>query len=378
MTSRGHSKRLHPTDYDPQEDEAEQLPHSKRRHDIYRNQDQLEDEPEPPIQKFQHVRSAVRSFNTWRQAVQLEKRKKPPPKNTKNNTRKKAAVKPASASDKIMNENVDGMKILKIAGRRLYRAGDMFTDIRAACEQGMVNAGFWSTEAITDFTESHGDQEEPDEDELEEEDIPDTDPKHLAFLYQQLLRVLPEGREILEELSDEVQDIHSLAKGIRHFALESCQQDTKKLRKNILEYCLEDPVNDNIPNPKPKAYTPRGFFNAFTACFLCPLSLLDRFETDPLFTKKVLSAEIEIDASEYPSFMYPFGSVHDEEDEENGLMRSKILIRLPISPENSGLKTVIWNAKNSLSEIEIVVGAGQNSGLSEGHSSHHVGLQLRG
>ncbi|KAJ7588659.1 hypothetical protein C8J56DRAFT_1025918 [Mycena floridula] len=93
-------------------------------------------------------------------------------------------------------------------------------------------------------------------------------------------------------------------------------------------------------------------------------------------------------------------------------MLKLIIVKSPTSPENSGLKTVIWNAKNSLSEIEIVMGQagqalegyhpdqyssprlskqeGQNSlflvrhygrkpsELSEGHSSHHVGLQLRG
>ncbi|KAF8870042.1 hypothetical protein CPB84DRAFT_1754681, partial [Gymnopilus junonius] len=72
----------------------------------------------------------------------------------------------------------------------------------------------------------------------------------------------------------------------------------------------------------------RGFFHRDTARALTPLRLIAQFDANPqVFMAKVQNGTILMTVKEYPSFLYPAGTVYNQEDPAAGLFQGATFIR---------------------------------------------------
>ena len=89
----------------------------------------------------------------------------------------------------------------------------------------------------------------------------------------------------------------------------------------------------------------RGFCNIDTGDLLCPLRLRDQFNEDPMyvtvtlcmcantfyssgFMDQVQDGKFEITSDDLPSFLYETGTVYDPENENDGLFRGFLIVRV--------------------------------------------------
>ncbi|KAF8910911.1 hypothetical protein CPB84DRAFT_1958086 [Gymnopilus junonius] len=129
--------------------------------------------------------------------------------------------------------------------------------------------------------------------------------------------------------------------GLIHLITEASGQsrgdDTSKLKTAILEYLYENPREgskfkfdyeiEQLLSADHKNI--RGFNHLDTADLLCPLSMRDEFERDPVaWTSKVIDGDIPIMDDEFPTFMYESGTEYNPDDLLMGFLRSDLLARV--------------------------------------------------
>jgi hypothetical protein len=107
---------------------------------------------------------------------------------------------------------------------------------------------------------------------------------------------------------------------------------------------VQPPITRSDPKSK------RGFNHRWTACLLCPRRDISKFNKNPEYVNKLLIASsntfcllcrrfmdkvnegtIQMRASEWPSFLYDFNMKFDRNDEEYGLFRGYLLVRVCLS-----------------------------------------------
>ncbi|KAF8871102.1 hypothetical protein CPB84DRAFT_1855196 [Gymnopilus junonius] len=92
--------------------------------------------------------------------------------------------------------------------------------------------------------------------------------------------------------------------------------DTHLCKIHIKEWLPANPAQDALSAPIVGARKDnRGFFHRDTARALTPLRLIAQFDANPqVFMVKVQNGTILMTAKEYPSFLYPAGTVYNRED----------------------------------------------------------------
>ncbi|KAH9942661.1 hypothetical protein B0H21DRAFT_710232 [Amylocystis lapponica] len=158
-----------------------------------------------------------------------------------------------------------------------------------------------------------------------DEDVLGLDPDaraHAKSVYDSILTITPGLSSKIWVLGDDLEAVTSLIDFFDHNQQSARTDNVSSMKTNILDFLPDLDTEINITNLSSK--TPkeqRGFHHHATGRLLCPRILRDEFDKDmEKFCRKVHNCEIDIEADDYPSFLYP-----DRLDEH--LLRSEFLVQ---------------------------------------------------
>ncbi|KAK2460125.1 hypothetical protein APHAL10511_007858, partial [Amanita phalloides] len=161
--------------------------------------------------------------------------------------------------------------------------------------------------------------------------------------FDQIMELIPNGPVLLKEIVEERNGLDTFinfmsviyAHIFTDFGLQmhqkasnTCSDDTKVLKKAIIEYI---PLNLNstseviFPCIQATIKHNQGFNHQQTARLLCPRHKLDEFDIDPsIFIAQVQNGECEIKEMHFPTFLYDKLQHYDPRHKLGGLLEGHL------------------------------------------------------
>ncbi|KAH9950132.1 hypothetical protein B0H21DRAFT_706587 [Amylocystis lapponica] len=142
-------------------------------------------------------------------------------------------------------------------------------------------------------------------------------------VYDSILTITPGLSNKIRALEDDLDAVTALIE------FSARTDDVSSMKTHILDFLPDLDPELNITKPSSK--TPkeqRGFHHHATGRLLCPRILRDEFDKDMAkFCRKVRNCEIDIEADDYPSFLYPEDKYNPDQLDEH-LLRSDFLVQV--------------------------------------------------
>ncbi|KAK0431437.1 hypothetical protein EV421DRAFT_1743106 [Armillaria borealis] len=131
----------------------------------------------------------------------------------------------------------------------------------------------------------------------------------------------------LEYFVDADDGIAKISTALHKGFKSGCQEDTHKIRKNILKIIVKDPRKELLPLPAPVIKSAQGFNYSETARLFCPQIYLEMFKNNDKWRQQLCEGKIKISHWELPSFLFDQSKVSSE-DALAGCMEGYVLVRM--------------------------------------------------